>query len=96
MQKLHMQEITRTIGFACLGVILTTAQPVCAFKRYLGITELAPRRITRLLAQLLGCSLCLSWWITLGCTWDVLMASTSAVAAELISRQINNIKINIK
>ena len=79
--------------WACISVLLQTAEPIIHIKRYFGFKEEDYDQMTKQLRffhRMIYCATCLGFWITLSFTWDLPVAIISSVIAGLIQKIMNN------
>lgn len=86
-------DIITIIGSACLTFLLTVAQPVRDILTFLDLIPESSNPIKRYVGTMLSCCLCLSFWITLILTGNVLHASIGSILSESIARKMNEIKL---
>jgi hypothetical protein len=79
-----MEILLNLLGAACIGALWVNSEPTMALR------ELIFKDKQNWFRRLLECCFCISFWIGLAFTQDVMMASIVSVSAEIISRKLNS------
>lgn len=84
--------ILTIIGAACIGYLWVHSEPTTRLRNHLGFNaELYSSygKIKQLVIRLITCPLCISFWIGLLLTSNILYAAITAVLAQLITNNLN-------
>ena len=84
--------ILEIIGLSCIGVLSVVAGPIIKFKRFIGFKEedsLKFGAVKSFINELINCAMCMSFWIGLIYTHNLMLAAIVSILAEIIYKKLS-------